>query len=111
MFFFFKQKRAYELRISDWSSDVCSSDLQKVGTSRTPIFLVLQSCLKQFQLMDLMRAEMDDKKLQPAQVMMTLGRHIHFKRKPIIERALGSEEHRVGKECVGTCRSRGSMHP
>src|SRR3546814_9481460 len=27
MFFFFKQKMAYELRISDWSSDVCSSDL------------------------------------------------------------------------------------
>src|SRR3546814_3074853 len=27
MFFFFKQKPAYEMRISDWSSDVCSSDL------------------------------------------------------------------------------------
>src|SRR3546814_3191414 len=27
--FFFKQKTAYEMRISDWSSDVCSSDLQK----------------------------------------------------------------------------------
>src|SRR3546814_4917965 len=27
LFFFFKQKTAYELRISDWSSDVCSSDL------------------------------------------------------------------------------------
>src|SRR3546814_5556958 len=27
-FFFFKQKTAYELRISDWSSDVCSSDLR-----------------------------------------------------------------------------------
>src|SRR3546814_5227201 len=27
MFFFFKQKTAYEMRISDWSSDVCSSDL------------------------------------------------------------------------------------
>src|SRR3546814_1391972 len=27
MFFFFKQKTAYEVRISDWSSDVCSSDL------------------------------------------------------------------------------------
>src|SRR3546814_5779230 len=27
-FFFFKQKTAYELRISDWSSDVCSSDLK-----------------------------------------------------------------------------------
>src|SRR3546814_5954598 len=28
-FFFFKQKTAYEMRISDWSSDVCSSDLSK----------------------------------------------------------------------------------
>src|SRR3546814_6227138 len=29
MFFFFKQKTAYEMRISDWSSDVCSSDLAR----------------------------------------------------------------------------------
>src|SRR3546814_3445909 len=29
VFFFFKQKTAYEMRISDWSSDVCSSDLQR----------------------------------------------------------------------------------
>src|SRR3546814_2772727 len=32
VFFFFKQKTAYEMRISDWSSDVCSSDL-RVGRS------------------------------------------------------------------------------
>src|SRR3546814_11896804 len=31
LFFFFKQKTAYEMRISDWSSDVCSSDLQHAG--------------------------------------------------------------------------------
>src|SRR3546814_4958462 len=30
MFFFFKQKTAYEMRISDWSSDVCSSDLVSI---------------------------------------------------------------------------------
>src|SRR3546814_6524921 len=30
-FFFFRQKTAYEMRISDWSSDVCSSDLVKLG--------------------------------------------------------------------------------
>src|SRR3546814_4455455 len=30
-FFFFKQKTAYEMRISDWSSDVCSSDLVACG--------------------------------------------------------------------------------
>src|SRR3546814_9881930 len=39
LFFFFKQKTAYELRISDWSSDVCSSDLKKLldVVSHTPI--------------------------------------------------------------------------
>src|SRR3546814_8904645 len=31
LFFFFKQKTAYEMRISDWSSDVCSSDLRERG--------------------------------------------------------------------------------
>src|SRR3546814_10811202 len=31
VFFFFKQKTAYEMRISDWSSDVCSSDLVPFG--------------------------------------------------------------------------------
>src|SRR3546814_3356818 len=31
VFFFFKQKTAYEMRISDWSSDVCSSDLLDRG--------------------------------------------------------------------------------
>src|SRR3546814_2042142 len=30
-FFFFKQKTAYEMRISDWSSDVCSSDLYVIA--------------------------------------------------------------------------------
>src|SRR3546814_6626873 len=30
-FFFFKQKTAYEMRISDWSSDVCSSDLPSLS--------------------------------------------------------------------------------
>src|SRR3546814_4344241 len=34
-FFFFKQKTAYEMRISDWSSDVCSSDLKTAGPRGT----------------------------------------------------------------------------
>src|SRR3546814_7298966 len=33
LIFFFKQKTAYEMRISDWSSDVCSSDLQRTLNS------------------------------------------------------------------------------
>src|SRR3546814_5139257 len=37
VFFFFKQKTAYEMRISDWSSDVCSSDLPGAkGPGRPP---------------------------------------------------------------------------
>src|SRR3546814_2031482 len=42
LFFFFKQKTAYEMRISDWSSDVCSSDLVRVKVSDAPmVFLSL----------------------------------------------------------------------
>src|SRR3546814_6628040 len=36
-FFFFKQKTAYEMRISDWSSDVCSSDLVECATGHPAI--------------------------------------------------------------------------
>src|SRR3546814_2136472 len=41
-FFFFKQKTAYEMRISDWGSDVCSSDLFFLGESRVPIFALVE---------------------------------------------------------------------
>src|SRR3546814_6491276 len=39
-FFFFKQKTAYEMRISDWSSDVCSSDLVVEGLGELDIISV-----------------------------------------------------------------------
>src|SRR3546814_7167826 len=43
-FFFFKQKTAYEMRISDWSSDVCSSDLrQSKSKARLQRFEEMQS--------------------------------------------------------------------
>src|SRR3546814_8722506 len=38
-FFFFKQKTAYELRISDWSSDVCSSDLLAAAHAALPFIV------------------------------------------------------------------------
>src|SRR3546814_3637880 len=38
IFFFFKQKTAYEMRISDWSSDVCSSDLATLADSDDALF-------------------------------------------------------------------------
>lgn len=62
--------------------------IQKIVASKTPVFLVLQGCLRQFQLLELMRAEMDEKRAPAAQAMATLGRHLHFRRKPIVENAL-----------------------
>src|SRR3546814_2887266 len=41
LFFFFKQKTAYEMRISDWSSDVCSSDLPAKASRATTVAAVL----------------------------------------------------------------------
>src|SRR3546814_4148533 len=42
-FFFFKQKTAYEMRISDWSSDVCSSDLAFMPLTPHPYLVVVGS--------------------------------------------------------------------
>src|SRR3546814_4981839 len=79
-FFFFKQKTAYEMRISDWSSDVCSSDLPKTDEART--------------LFGLSKADRKSRS--------------HIKKgRPEGRR---SEERRVGKECVSTCRSRWSPY-
>src|SRR3546814_10630307 len=55
--FFFKQKTAYEVRISDWSSDVCSSDLQKkLVDMQVEIALGPQACLRVGRLLDEGRA-------------------------------------------------------
>src|SRR3546814_4157996 len=47
--FFFKQKTAYEMRISDWSSDVCSSDLSSVGNQLLTQSEVLNDLLARCQ--------------------------------------------------------------
>src|SRR3546814_10410342 len=48
MFFFFKQKTAYEMRISDWSSDVCSSDLlARLFAQREVLIFLVASALIQ----------------------------------------------------------------
>src|SRR3546814_7066445 len=75
-FFFFKQKTAYEMRISDWSSDVCSSDLAPGGHVRGGSFWRAQ------------RGQTPRAAANPER----------------------SEERRVGKECVSTCRSRWSPY-
>src|SRR3546814_1619920 len=103
VFCFFKQKTAYERRISDWSSDVCSSDLHR-----------LDGLLAVFH--DL--AVVLDHLIGFALGQNTLGDQlvgIHLARARMLADALvhkrlrqRSEESRVGKECVSTCRSRWS---
>src|SRR3546814_6281168 len=45
IFFFFKQKTAYEMRISDWSSDVCSSNLM-TNPHKDALFVLVNSLSK-----------------------------------------------------------------
>src|SRR3546814_14686242 len=47
--FFFKQKTAYEMRISDWSSDVCSSDLEHVAGHAQQVRIVLAALAERLQ--------------------------------------------------------------
>src|SRR3546814_4287006 len=100
MCFFFKQKTAYELRISDWSSDVCSSDLSRRRQSdRTDAGG--PSLLGKFK----------EARLNPAKLRSIAPVVFGSERCPLP--AVGqrkqkrSEERRVGKECVSTCRYRG----
>src|SRR3546814_2378849 len=90
VFFFFKQKTAYEMRISDWSSDVCSSDLPErrwAGVADGPgLRDFLFDCRHSAGARGRSRAPD-----RPAGVVR-------------------SEERRVGKECVSTCRSRWSPY-
>src|SRR3546814_12428889 len=82
--FFFKQKTAYELRISDWSSDVCSSDL---GVSSR------------------VATEAPSRTAGTAQSSASAAAPAMAPANPARKR---SEERRVGKECVSTSRSRRS---
>jgi DNA polymerase-3 subunit delta len=61
---------------------------QKVIESKTSVFLILQGCLRQLQLLDVMRSDMDERKTSASDVLNAHGRHLHFRRKPIVEAAL-----------------------
>src|SRR3546814_6696105 len=86
--FFVKQKTAYEMRISDWSSDVCSSDLSGHRAHA--------------------RGHDGDggKAVHPP----LPGSPAWGCQLPEKEAGQRSEERRVGKECVSTCRSRWSPY-
>src|SRR3546814_2376559 len=91
-FFFFKQKTAYEMRISDWSSDVCSSDLALLDGGLGHVFYLDVDAHHGDGVQD---AFHDDPRV------FTLSIHEDGRR---------SEERRVGTECVSTCRSRWSPY-
>src|SRR3546814_1910298 len=115
VFFFFKQKTAYEMRISDWSSDVCSSDLcrtrppppgsrpgQGRGSRRrgrggpAPARRGGGTAAGSPASGAPPAAGASRSQRCPLAVGMQAGR---------------SEERRVGEECVSTCRSRWSPYP
>ncbi|AJY45180.1 DNA polymerase III subunit delta [Martelella endophytica] len=64
--------------------------MAKIAQSKTPIFLILNGCLRQFHMLDLMRADIEGKRQSVSQVMQSHGRGIFFKRKPLFEKALSA---------------------
>src|SRR3546814_20493536 len=94
------------MRISDWSSDVCSSDLEDRTVSRDELpFEFLMNALRLndgFAVRDYAaRTGLDWSQLAAAQTARERG---------LIAEQGRSEERRVGKECVSTCRSRWSPY-
>src|SRR3546814_3364062 len=106
--FFFKQKTAYEMRISDWSSDVCSSDLARLAAHA--------ACRTQGGRLFYRHHPAQDADVRSRRECRC--RHRAHRRltievlspRPAQERGGRSEERRVGKECVSTCRSRWSPY-
>src|SRR3546814_6014717 len=95
--FFFKQKTAYEMRISDWSSDVCSSDLQ-FGLRA---FLNRAKAAKRGETHCRHQREQQQRNERRGRGQPRVGRSERDRRRR-------SEERRVGKAGFGTCRSGGS---
>src|SRR3546814_1464364 len=91
--FFFKQKTAYVVRISDWSSDVFSSDLD--GKAVRSCVVPLSSLTGKQKIVTLEGLGTPQKP--------------HPVQRAFIEEQR-SEERRVGKECVSTCRARWSPY-
>src|SRR3546814_2463111 len=102
--FFFKQKTAYEMRISDWSSDVCSSDLLYPGGPAIGTFTARfgpdNAVLDRFTL----RVE------NSGAIPRLLDEGVRRLDQAYTRALMRSEERRVGKECVSTCRSRCSPY-
>src|SRR3546814_18945854 len=102
LFFFFKQKTAYEMRISDWSSDVCSSDLLVKADRDGEILLEVSDAVRESLIADMDRHEiLAAAEALDADELADLVEDLPTAR---------SEERRDGKECVSKCRCRWSPY-
>src|SRR3546814_14062691 len=120
LFFFFKQKTAYEMRISDWSSDVCSSDLPgslclsqsqrrgevspKLGFDRTQRDITaVTACIA--SIMRTGAAQHVGTSAHGKAVGRHAAEHRHERRRAVLYSGFDRlEERRGGKEWVGPCR-------
>src|SRR3546814_12386208 len=110
---------AYEMRISDWGSDGCSSDLLTAIPALLPSFtgLSFDSPLEGSLLLPhAVRSRAGRNSPASLALMTRRGSQPHSRRlrprvgHPVPARLSRSEERRVGKECVSTCRFRGSPY-
>src|SRR3546814_15885305 len=79
--FFFKQKTAYEMRISDWSSDVCSSDLKTVAD------------YFQLRVVDLLSKRRTRSLARPRQIAMALAKELTEHSLPEIGDGFAGRDH------------------
>src|SRR3546814_14038258 len=120
LFFFFKQKTAYEMRISDWSSDVCSSDLDEEAAdlhcidASAPIARIQDAGRPGAGTQRLAADRRRRNEAGDGQgVSAGRGRRgpcADGSGRPYRQDRARTEERRVGKECVSTCRSRWSPY-
>src|SRR3546814_1344851 len=114
MFFFFKQKTAYEMRISDWSSDVCSSDLLwgypmlNGDRSARDVMAHARAIAGPDATIGLLAWK--EQNLLMAQGPVTEFGFPKPWPQQYADATARSEERRVGKEGVSTCRSRWSTY-
>src|SRR3546814_12661595 len=97
------------MRISDWSSDVCSSDLHLANQRLSVVRLVRERPVLPLGLPDRKMIVTDPQRDARWRELITTADHAdtHMAAQAVAR----SEERRVGKECVSTCRSRWAPYP
>src|SRR3546814_12784213 len=90
------------MRISDWSSDVCSSDLECGNISDAPLCSICTSAKRDRSLICVVEDSRDVMAIENTQQYNGLYH--------VLGGLIRSEERRVGKECVSTCISRWSPY-